>query len=132
YPRANQPALNAIYSSPAARSAGAIVFGSSNNALYALRPAGTLLWQATLGDWSDASPLIAGNTIYIGCVDKRLYAFNSTAAGSAASDWPQFRRDAQRTGRSPVTVVPGAGGRLINLSVRSTAGADENTLIVGF
>ncbi|MGH7946512.1 MAG: PQQ-binding-like beta-propeller repeat protein, partial [Opitutaceae bacterium] len=131
YPRADQPALNGIYSSPAVRADGAILFGSSNDALYALRSDGTLLWRTTLGDWSDSSPLITGNSIYIGCADKRLYAFNS-AAGLGASDWPQFRRDAQRTGRSPATVMAGPGGRLINLSVRARAGADADTLIVGF
>ena len=69
--------------------------------------------------------------IYIGSTDKRLYSFNSVA-GPATSDWPQFRRDAQRNGRAPAAVVVPPGGRLINLSVRTTAGADADTLIVGF
>jgi outer membrane protein assembly factor BamB len=131
YPAAGQPGLNAIYSSVAVRADGAILFGSSNNAIYALRPDGTLLWRTTLGDWSDSSPLITGNSIYIGSTDKRLYSFNSVA-GPATSDWPQFRRDAQRNGRAPAAVVVPPGGRLINLSVRTTAGADADTLIVGF
>ena len=131
YPRADQPALNPVYSSPAVRADGAILFGSSNNAIHALRPDGTLLWRTALGDWSDSSPVITSGGIYIGCSDKKLYSFN-TVAGSAASDWPQFRRDSQRTGRSPVTIVAGPPGRLINLSVRTTAGAGADTLIVGF
>jgi outer membrane protein assembly factor BamB len=131
FPRIGQPALNGIYSSPALRADGTIVFGSSDNALYALRSDGTLLWRTVLGDWSDSSPLITSNAIYIGCSDKKLYSFNSVA-GLAVSDWPQFRRDPQRNGRAPVTVVAGPAGRLINLSVRTMARTGADTLIVGF
>ncbi len=131
YPRAAVAALNSIYSSPAVRSDGAIVFGSSNDAIYALRSDGTLLWRTPLGEWSDSSPLITSNTIYIGCSDKKLYSINSSA-GAAASNWPQFRRDAQRSARSPAGIVAGPTGRLINLSVRTTAGSGADTLIVGF
>ena len=76
-----------------------------------MRPDGSLLWRTTMGDWSDSSPVITSNAVYIGCMDKKLYAFN-TSTGSAASDWPQFRRDGQRTGRSPVTVIAGPPGRV--------------------
>ena len=131
YPAASQPALNAIYSSAALRADGAIVFGSSNNAIYALRPDGSLLWRTALGDWSDSSPLITNDAIYIGCADKKLYSFYSVAGG-LSSDWPQFHRDSQRTGRSPVRAPLTNTGRLINLSVRTTAGAGSDTLIVGF
>jgi outer membrane protein assembly factor BamB len=132
YPAAGQPALNAIYSSAAVRSDGTIVFGSSNNALYALRPDGTLLWRSAMDDWSDASPLVTGDTIYLGAADKKLYAFASSA-GLAASDWPQHRRDPARNARAPAaTVVGGGTGRLINLSVRTTAGSGDDALIVGF
>ena len=131
YPRADQPALNAIYSSAAVRADGTVVFGSANNAVYALRSDGTLLWRQTVGDVADSSPLITSNAIYIGCADKKLYAFN-TAAGAANSDWSHFRREGQRAGRAPVTAVAGPAGRLINLSVRTGAGAGADTLIVGF
>jgi hypothetical protein len=132
YPAAGQPALNAIYSSAAVRSDGSIVFGSSNNALYALRPDGTLLWRSAMDDWSDSSPLVTGDTIYLGGADKKLYAFASSA-GLASSDWPQLRRDAARNARAPAAAVVGGGtGRLINLSVRTTAGSGDDALIVGF
>ena len=131
YPRTGVAALNAIYSSPAVRADGAIVFGSSNNAIYALRGDGTLLWRTALGDSSDSSPLITSDAIYLGAADKRIYSFFNSS-GPAASAWPQFRRDGQRTGRAPLTVVPGPAGRLINLSVRTTAGAGADMLIVGF
>jgi outer membrane protein assembly factor BamB len=136
YPAANLPALKAIYSTPAVRADGTIVFGSSNDALYALRADGTLLWRTALSgsglEVADSSPLVTNEgTIYIGCSDKKLYSFNSTAS-ALATDWPQFHRDVRRSGWEPLGAVSATAGRLVNLSVRTFAGADANTLIVGF
>lgn len=131
YPAASLAGLDAIYSSPAVRADGSIVFGSSNNAIYAVRPDGTLLWRTPIGDWSDSSPLVTADAVYIGSADKKLYALNSTA-GPLATDWPQFRRNGQRTGWQPMGSAAGTTGRLMNVSVRTFAGADQDTLIVGF
>lgn len=136
YPAAGQPALKAIYSTPAVRADGSIVFGSSNDALYALRADGSLLWRSPLSgsgvEVADSSPLVTNDgTIYIGCSDKKVYSFNSTA-GALATDWPQFRRDVRRAGWTPIGRIAGTAGRLVNLSVRTFAGADLNTLIAGF
>jgi outer membrane protein assembly factor BamB len=132
YPRAGEPALNAIYSTPAVRADGSIVFGSSNNAVYAVSDDGTLRWRTAIGDWSDSSPVVtADGVIYIGCADKRVYALTSTVAPSR-TDWPQFRRDARRTGWQPMGSVAGTSGRLGNLAVRTFAGAGDDALIVGF
>jgi outer membrane protein assembly factor BamB len=136
YPAVGQPPLKAIYSTPAVRADGTIVFGSSNDAIYALRADGTLLWRTPLSgtgvEVADSSPLVTHEgTIYLGCSDKKLYSFNS-AASAQATDWPQFHRDVRRTGWEPLGSVSGTAGRLINLSVRTFAGADAATLIVGF
>ncbi len=132
YPAATQPALAALTSSAAVRADGSIVFGSNNNALYALRADGTLLWRSTLGDGTDASPLVTSDgAIYIGAADKRMYSLSSAVAPLVA-DWAQFRRDSGRTAAQPMGTVADTRGRLINLSVRTFAGADANTLIVGF
>ncbi len=132
YPRAGQTALNPIASTPAVRADGSIVFGSSNNALYSLRPDGTLLWSSVLEDPTDSSPLITPDgTIYIAASDKKLYSFVGTSV-AALTDWAQFRRDPRRTGWQPLGRVSGTAGRLVNLAVRSVAGSDANTLIVGF
>lgn len=131
YPAAGATALDPIYSSPAVRSDGTVVFGTSNNYLYAVKANGTLAWRTALGDWSDSSPLVTDSGIYIGCTDKKLYAFASTA-GPMLGDWGQFRRDPQRQGRQSLGWVAGTTGRLINLSVRTTAGTGADTLIVGF
>jgi outer membrane protein assembly factor BamB len=131
YPRTGQTALDPIYSSPAVRADGSIVFGSSNNALYVLNPDGTLKSRATLGDWADSSPLLTTDgTIYIGCSDKKLYSFTSSSP-LALADWPQLRRDPQRTGWQPMGSISGTAGRLTNLSVMSYAGTGEDRLIVG-
>lgn len=132
YPRASQPALGPITSTPAVRADGSIVFGSSNNAVYALRGDGTLLWRTALGDATDSSPVVTiDGSIYIGCSDKRVYALTSTVP-AATTDWPQFRRDGQRSGWQPMGAVKGTAGRLVNVSVRTYAGLDADTLIVGF
>ena len=132
FPAAGQAALDAIYSSPAVRADGSIVFGTSNNALHALNADGTLKFRSPLGDWADSSVVVADDgSIYIGCSDKRLYAFTG-AVRLALTDWPQFHRDAQRSGIQPMGAPAGTTGRLVNLSVRTFAGTDANTLIVGF
>ena len=131
YPAAAQPSLGAIYSTPAIRSDGSIVFGSSDDALIALKADGTLLWRAPLGDWADAPVCVATDgSIYIGALDKKLYAFAGTPPASA-TDWPQFGRDHRHAAQQIIGAAPGTTGRLANLSVRALAGAGPNTLIVG-
>lgn len=131
YPSAGNPSLSSIYSSPALRRDGSIVCGSSDNAIFALKQNGTLLWTTAVGDWTDSSPTIASDgTIFIGSYDKKLYCINGTEPASA-TDWPQLGRDPKKTSRQPMGAVPGTTGRLINLSVRATAGAGGETLIVG-
>jgi outer membrane protein assembly factor BamB len=131
YPRTGQTALDPIYSSPAVRADGSIVFGTSNSALYFLNADGTLKSRSTLGDWADSSPLVTTDgAIYIGCSDKKLYAFASSSP-LALVDWPQFRRDPQRTGWQPMGATAGLTGKLTNLSVSSYAGTGEDRLIVG-
>ncbi|MBN1129510.1 MAG: PQQ-binding-like beta-propeller repeat protein, partial [Chitinispirillaceae bacterium] len=47
-------------------------------------PADVPVWQATLGGPIVSSPSISGGTVYIGCRDSTLYAFN---AASGAMSW---------------------------------------------
>lgn len=132
YPAASQPALNGIYSTPAVRADGSLVFGSSDNALFCLNPDGTLRWKSALGDWADSSPVVTQDgTIYIGCMDKNLYAFTGTSP-ALMTDWTQYLRDPQRTGYQPMGAPSGTTGAVSNMSVRTFAGAGDSTLIVGF
>lgn len=132
YPRAGTAPLDPLYSSPALRADGSIVFGSSGNALLVLNADGTLRSKATLGDWADSSALVAHDgSLYIGCSDKKLYAFVGAHA-PLLSGWPQHRRDPQRNAWQPLGAASGTTGRLANLSVRTRAGTGDDTLIVGF
>jgi outer membrane protein assembly factor BamB len=132
YPRANQAALQAMYSTPAVRRDGSIILGTANNSIIALRPDGTLLWSTTVGDWIDSSPMIGlDGTIYVGCTDKKLYAITGTQL-PLLGDWPQHRRDSQRNAQQVNGRIAGTTGRLTNLSTRAVAGADSATLITGF
>lgn len=107
HPRADQAALEPLYSTPAVRSDGTVLFGTSNSTVHALRSDGSLLWQAALGDWADSSPVLAGDgTIYVGCTDKKLYSIHGNGQPlDAAAAWPAFRRQAQRSGRSPLVTI---------------------------
>ncbi len=132
YPRLGQTALQPMYSSAAVRSDGSIVVGTSNNLLLALKSDGTLLWQRTLGDYADSSPAVGPDgSIYVGCYDKKLYAFNGNSP-APLTDWPQFHRDAVRDGQQFFGRVSGATGRLVNLSVRTQVTAGADPLIVGY
>lgn len=132
FPAAHLPGLEPIYSTPAVRADGSVVFGCSDAAVYALRPDGSLLWRTPVGDWVDTSPAIAADgTLYVGSTDKSVYAL-AGAAPALATDWPQFLRSSRREGRQPMGAAPGTSGRLVNLSVRTFAGADASTLTVGY
>ncbi|MCK5039315.1 MAG: PQQ-binding-like beta-propeller repeat protein, partial [Thermoplasmata archaeon] len=62
--------------SPAIGVDGTIYF-TLDEFFYAISPGGKLQWNQTLGDIITASPAIAGDgTIYVGCSDNLLYAFN--------------------------------------------------------
>ncbi len=132
YPRAGQPALSGIYSTAAVRADGSVVFGSTDNAVFALSADGALAWKTAIGDWADASPVVASDgTLYIGCYDKKLYALHGTSL-AAKTDWPMFRRDAGRASWQPVGLAPGGQGRLVNTSVRSVLKPGGPALTVGF
>lgn len=123
-------------STAAVRSDGAVVVGGDDGIVRALNPAdGSVRWlfdtrKAVPDDTIDSSPLLAPDgSVYFSSLDGRLYKLRGNGLGlSEVSNWPAFRGDARRSGRS----LFGAGlGRLLNLSVRAPVGARE-TLITGF
>ena len=93
------------WSSPAVTSDGTVIFGSSDNNLYAVSPpisgigTGTMLWNFTAGGAIVSSPVIApsDNTIYVGCADGNLYAIQNSKP-LANSPWPMYRKNPRRTG----------------------------------
>ena len=64
-----------VKSSPAISSDGTIYFGSEDNALYAVRPDGSLKWLRVTGGDVSSSPAIDSNgVVYVGSTDGNLYA----------------------------------------------------------
>ena len=66
-----------MYAFPAIGGDGTIYVGSSDHALYAINPDGSLKWTYTTGDTIFDSPAVGGDgTIYIGSSGHTLYAIN--------------------------------------------------------
>ena len=63
--------------------------------------AGAKLWEFETGALVIASPAIGfDGTVYVGSVDKKLYAIKTDSKGLAKSPWPMFRQNARHTGRA--------------------------------
>jgi outer membrane protein assembly factor BamB len=123
-------------SSAAVRGDGTIIFGADDGLIRALNPAdGSVRWRydtaAAPEDYIESSPLVAADgSIYVSSLDGWLYKLRGNGSPlSALSNWPSFRRDAARTGRS--TYVANGGGRLLNLASRAQVAAGDR-LIAGF
>ena len=122
-----------IYASAALRADGSVLVGASDFALHAWSATGAPLWTVTTGDWLDSSPVVAPDgRIYVGSYDKKLYAIHGTSGPALSADWPQYQRTAARGGWQPRGETSAAGGRLLNLSVRTNAGTGAETLVAGF
>jgi len=63
---------------------------------------GTVLWEFETGGAVTSSPAIGSDgTVYVGSVDKKLYAIKTDSKGPAKSPWPMRGQNAQHTGRAP-------------------------------
>ncbi|MBT5321557.1 MAG: PQQ-binding-like beta-propeller repeat protein [Verrucomicrobiales bacterium] len=63
---------------------------------------GTVLWEFEKGGVMFSSPAIGPDgTVYVGSVDKKLYAIKIDSKGPAKSPWPMHGQNAQHTGRAP-------------------------------
>lgn len=123
----------AIYATAAVRADGSVVVGASDFKLHAWSASGAELWTTELDDWVDSSPVVTENgRLYVGCYDKKLYSIVSSVGADLSGDWPQFQRTADRGGWQMRGTTDTADGRLINLSVRTTAGTGSQTLVAGF
>ena len=61
---------------------------------------GTPIWEFETGDKVPSSPAIGSDgTVYVGSLDKKLYAIKTDSKGPAKSPWPMFRQNARHTGR---------------------------------
>ena len=59
-----------------------------------------LRWEFETGDGVASSPAIGSDgTVYVGSVDKKLYAIKTDSKGLAKSPWPMRGQNARHTGR---------------------------------
>ncbi|HVS52536.1 MAG TPA: PQQ-binding-like beta-propeller repeat protein [Opitutaceae bacterium] len=113
-------------SSPAVDANGVVYIGAYDFKLYAINPDGTPKRTWDTGNWIRSCPAIAGQTLYVGSNDHKLYAFD-LGVGGAAGAWPQYRHDGRRLGRalpSPsFTTQPASQSVALGASVTFTAAA---------
>lgn len=89
---------------PAISDSGTLYFLPDDGTLFAVRSSGRLVWKQELaaGDkelyYTSAPTIGPDGTVYVGSWDGGLSAFRGDGP-PARTIWPQFRRDAQRTGR---------------------------------
>ena len=63
--------------------------------------AGVKLWEFETGASVRSSPAIGSDgTVYVGSVDKKVYAIKIDSKGLANSPWPMRGQNAQHTGRA--------------------------------
>ena len=91
-----------VYGTPAISSGGICFVGCNDNRLYALGLAdGEIAWRERVGrDLRSSVALCDDGTVIAASWDWSLYAFDGGAGGPADAPWPQFHRDAMRSGRS--------------------------------
>ena len=92
-----------VYGTPAIAEGGVCFVGCNDNRLYALDlTSGEVAWRERVGrDIRSSVALTDDGTILAASWDWSLYAFEGGAGGPADAPWPQFHRDAARTGRAP-------------------------------
>ncbi|MEO0079438.1 MAG: PQQ-binding-like beta-propeller repeat protein [candidate division WOR-3 bacterium] len=93
-----------VSATPAVSDKGTVYFLADDGVLYARAANGRLLWkqEVAYGDkalyWTSSPTIAPDGTVYVGSWDGGLYAFRGDGP-PAKSRWPQFRHDAQHTGR---------------------------------
>ena len=92
-------------SSPLVASDGSIYIGCYDGRVHAVNANGTLKRTYATGNWIRSSPVIVGNTLYVGSNDRKLYAL-PVGVGPGSGSWPFYRNNQQRTGR--LMLEPGA------------------------
>lgn len=92
-----------VYGTPAIAADGTCFLGANDNRLYALDLAtGEVVWKERVGrDIRSSVALTDDGTVIAASWDWSLYAYEGGAGGPADSPWPQFHRDAARSGRAP-------------------------------
>jgi len=93
-----------LIGTPAISDSGTVYFLPDDGVMYAQQSTGRLVWKADVAAeekslYYTSAPCIAPDgTVYVGSWDGAVYAFDGNGA-PARSLWPQYRHDAQHTGR---------------------------------
>jgi len=94
---------SAIYSSPTLRQDGSLLV-SSGSQVVCVSSTGSILWRTTLDAVAEGSPTIdATGKIYVGGMDGCVYTISGSSI-LGTSVWPEFHRDAHRTGLAAAPV----------------------------
>ena len=64
------------------------------------KKAGTVLWEFETGGGVSSPAIGPDGTVYVGSLDKKLYAFRTDSKGLAKSPWPMRGQNARHTGRA--------------------------------
>ena len=59
---------------------------------------GTVLWEFETGHQAGGPSIGNDGTVYVGSVDKKVYAIKTDSKGLAKSPWPMRGQNAQHTG----------------------------------
>jgi outer membrane protein assembly factor BamB/subtilisin family serine protease len=89
-----------ISSSPALDASGTVYIGTDDGKVHAVAADGALrqTWHTARAIY--ASPVIFGNTLYVGSRDMKLYAFD-LGRPAAEGPWPMYRQNHRHIGRLP-------------------------------
>ena len=75
---------------------------SNTNAAKSKTTAGGKLWEFETEGFVESSPTIGSDgTVYVGSIDKKLYAIKTDSKGPSKSPWPMRGQNPQHTGRAP-------------------------------
>lgn len=130
--RWSYPTNSQIYSSPAVGLDGTVVFGASDNTIYALDPslsvygspsflvADLLKWSHTVDAPVVSSPnLDSVGNVYINST-QTFYALEDNSGGPDASGWPMFGADSRHSGRLSATGANVASDDVYLINMDST------------
>ena len=124
---------DAIRSSPAIGSDGAVYFGSFDYMLYRITSACALSWSYETGSYIYSSPSIGTDwTLYVGSFDHAFYAFNG--AGPTATNTPTITPTPSSGTPTPSagtpTATPTPTPAPLSLSVNNTQFSNSDTIII--
>lgn len=121
-----------VRSTAAVAADGTVIFGGGDGKIYAVDPTGAIRWSHAAGACVDAAPLLAADgTVCTGAGDGTFYVLGCSA-GPAATDWPMFGGNPQRSSRdASASTVPTLCLQPQSRTVRAGAGTELAVVAAG-